>query len=143
MSGFLYVTYLSFGLSTTPSAAVKVSTGDVTLSARPFVTFVNAMSSPHTKMNDRFTTITGEYSYVGNPCTTQPCLPGMIYAVFVNGTYYHLTSKGHWLWENQSWDGYMPEVNEVVSVTGVKSESLDIVGVPFHNIEVESLVPVK
>lgn len=67
----------------------------------------------------------------------------MTYAVLVNETYYYLTIDGRWLSQNQSWDGYMPEVNEIVSIAGVTSEGVDIFGVSFHKMEVESLVPVK
>lgn len=133
---------LSLGLGLLPVAA-GVSSVAVKVATPSSVTFVNTMSSPRATMNDRLTTITGQYSYVGNPCTTEPCLPGMTYAVLVNETYYYLTIDGRWLSQNQSWDGYMPEVNEIVSIAGVTSEGVDIFGVSFHKMEVESLVPVK
>ena len=88
------------------------------------------------------TTITGEYSIVPNPCTTDPCLPGVVYAVLMDNTY-HLTIEGHWLWggENPSWDGYTPGLGDLVTVTGYVSEEMDIFGNSFYNIEVVSLVP--
>ena len=115
-------------------AAVEVS---AVTSAVPHV---SAMYSPLRRINDSMTTITGQYSYVGNPCTTEPCLPGMIYAVSVNETVYYLTIDGCWLWENRSWNGYTPEIDDAVRVTGVTSEHTDIFGLPFFSIEVESIV---
>ncbi|MDY7079752.1 MAG: lamin tail domain-containing protein [Chloroflexota bacterium] len=87
------------------------------------------------------TTITGEYLLVGNPCATDPCLPGLIYAVLVKDTYYYPTVEGSWLWWNRSWDGYTPEVGDIVRVTGYVSEMVDIFGDPFYDIEVVSLEP--
>ena len=75
------------------------------------------------------TTVTGEYLLVGNPCTTDPCLPGLIYAVSAD-TVYYLTVEGTWLWWNRSWDGYTPEVGDWVRVTGYVSQRADIFGEP-------------
>lgn len=54
------------------------------------------------------TTITGEYLAVGNPCTTKPCLPGIVYAVLADNTRYYLTVEGSFLWSpdynNRSWE---------------------------------------
>jgi parallel beta-helix repeat protein len=87
------------------------------------------------------TTIAGEYALVGNPCTTDPCLPCVVYAVIADDTTYHLTVEGHWLCENRSWDGYTPESGDWVTVTGYVSERVDIRGDPFYDIEVSSLKP--
>jgi uncharacterized repeat protein (TIGR01451 family) len=91
-------------------------------------------------------TITGEYLFVGNPCTTDPCLPGMIYAVLAKDAYYYAfyypTVEGSWLWRNHTWDGYTPEIGDVVRVTGYVSEMVDIFGAPFYSVEVVSLEPV-
>jgi hypothetical protein len=87
------------------------------------------------------TTITGEYALVGNPCTTDPCLPCVVYAVLADGTTYYLTVEGHWLRENRSWDGYTPEVGDWVTASGRVSERADIRGDPFYEIEVWSLRP--
>lgn len=87
------------------------------------------------------TTITGEYLLVVNPCTAHPCLPGLIYAVLVKDTYYYPTVEGSWLWWNGWWDGYTPEVGDIVRVTGYVSERVDIFGDPFYDIEVVSREP--
>jgi uncharacterized repeat protein (TIGR01451 family) len=87
------------------------------------------------------TTIEGEYLLVGNPCTTAPCLPGMVYAVLADHTNYYLTVEGAWLWENRAWDGYEPQIGDFVTVTGHVDEKTDVFGDPFCNIEVASLEP--
>jgi len=87
------------------------------------------------------TVLLGYYTLVGNPCTTDPCLPCVIYAVSVDDTYYYLTVGGSWLYENRSWNGYTPEVGGFVRITGYVTEMTDIFGYPFYNIEVVSLEP--
>jgi len=90
------------------------------------------------------TEIPGIYTCTGNPCTTDPCLPGVVWAVIDdNETYYHLTINGEWLWgcEETSWNGYTPEWGDFVIVVGEVSEHIDVRGYPYYNIEVESLRP--
>ena len=89
------------------------------------------------------TTIKGRYSYVGNPCTTEPCLPGMAYTVFTDNKCYYLTINDSWFSENRSWDGYLPELNDLVMVTGHLKEKKDVFGKSFYTIEVVSLQPAK
>jgi hypothetical protein len=89
------------------------------------------------------TTITGRYVMVGNPCTTDPCLPGVIYAVGSDGTLYHLTVDGAWLWQPHIWDGYTPETGDLVTVTGYVTEAVDINGGTYLDLEVPSLVPAE
>jgi hypothetical protein len=87
------------------------------------------------------TTVTGNYILAGSPCTTEPCLPGLVYAVSVDEDTYYLTLEGSWLWWSRSWDGYTPEIGDLVTVTGYVDERVDISGDPFHNLEVVSLQP--
>jgi len=82
--------------------------------------------------------ITGHYALAPNPCTTKPCLPGMAYAVNVNGSDYFLTVGGRWFSQNRSWDGYMAELGDTVIVTGEVSERKDIRQEAFLTIEVSS-----
>ncbi len=86
--------------------------------------------------------MTGEYAFVPNPCTTEPCLPGFIFALHVDETYYYLTVEGQWLWETQSWDGFVPQVGQMVKVSGEISEAIDTAGQVFYNLEVISLYPI-
>ena len=88
------------------------------------------------------TKIRGKYSCVANPCDTDPCLPGMVWAVIdEDETYYHLTLNGGWLWgcEETSWNGCMPKNGDTVIIVGEVSEHMDIRGRSYYNIEVESL----
>jgi len=115
--------------------AVHSSVVDTTTVAYP-------IHLPLVMRNALIATITGEYLLVGNPCTTDPCLPGLVYAVLADDTYYYPTVEGSWLWWNRSWDGYTPEVGDFVTVIGYVDEMVDIFGTPFYNIiEVVSLKP--
>jgi hypothetical protein len=89
----------------------------------------------------RPTRISGEYLQVGTPCTTDPCLPGLVYAVLVDDTYHFLNVDGAWLWWNRSWDGYRPEIGDFVTVVGYAEETSDVYGAALHKIEVVSLAP--
>ena len=88
---------------------------------------------------ETLTTITGEYLPVGNPCTTTPCLPGIVYAVLADSRYYYITVESHWIWENRPWDGYIPTEGDHVKVTGYMSKRIDINGNSFYEIEGVSL----
>jgi hypothetical protein len=87
------------------------------------------------------TRTSGEYLQVGTPCTTDPCLPGMVYALLVDHTYYFLTLDDAWLWWNRSWDGYRPEIGDSVTVAGYANETRDRFGAALHKIEVVALAP--
>ena len=91
------------------------------------------------------TTVRGEYRLVGNPCTTDPSLPGVVYAVVESGVPYHLTVEGHWIWGDKkpAWNGCVPELNDLVVVTGYVSAEMDILDRPYYNLEVISLVPAQ
>ncbi len=88
-------------------------------------------------------TVTGQYVYVPNPCTTDPCLPGMAYAVLVNGKYCYIMVKGRWFSENRSWGEYTPQPNDMVTITGSLQEKRDVFGKPFSTIEAVSLKPAQ
>ena len=92
-----------------------------------------------TPENDEPSTITGRYVYIGNPCTTKPCLPGMAYAVQANDKFYYITINNQWFSENRSWGEYTPEVNDLVTVTGYFNEMKDVFDKPFYTMEVVSL----
>ena len=64
----------------------------------------------------------------------------MIYAVDADGTLYYLTVDGAWLWQPRSWDGYAPEISDLVTVTGYVNEAVDIYGGTYLDLEVLSLV---
>jgi len=66
-------------------------------------------------------TVTGEYGMVANPCTTDPCLPGMIYAVVDEDDEILLLLRGQWVWyssDGDVWPGIVPEVGDQVVARG-------------------------
>jgi uncharacterized protein YdeI (BOF family) len=87
-------------------------------------------------------TVTGECVLAPNPCTTFPCLPGMVYAVLSDGKYYYMTVDQSLLWaegEQMSWKGCTLKVGDRVNVVGEMDEKLDINGKHFYQIEVKKL----
>jgi hypothetical protein len=94
-------------------------------------------------VSSSFKTITGRYSYIASPCITDPCLPGMAYAVLTNEKYYYITVNGRWFSDDRSWDEFTPQSNDIVTITGCLQEKKDIFGKFFHTIEVVSLKQTK
>ena len=87
-------------------------------------------------------TITGEYVLAPNPCTTFPCLPGMVYTVLSDGKHYYITVNQSFLWaegEKISWNGYTPKAGDRVKVVGEIEEKQDINGKHFYQIVVKKL----
>jgi hypothetical protein len=89
-------------------------------------------------------TITGTYGYMGNPCTTEPCLPGMAYIISTIDKYYFITVDGFWLSENRNWDDYTPNLEDLITITGyVYENKKDAFGKLYNTIETISLVRAK
>lgn len=84
-------------------------------------------------------TVSGEYCYIENPCTTRPCLPGMVYALRTEDNYYYLSVQGHLVSESLSWRGFSPQTGEQVTASGRLSRQEDIFGKSYHKIELLSL----
>ncbi len=91
--------------------------------------------------NETMTTITGRYVFVPNPCTTEPCLPGMAYAVESGGQGYLLTVADRWSDKPRTWGGWTPLLGDTITVVGRVTHRTDLRGAPFLTIEVESLTP--
>ena len=87
------------------------------------------------------TAITGRYTLVPNPCTTEPCLPGMAYAVEAAGQCYFLTIAGRWSDQARSWKDWTPVPGDTVTVIGQVTRRSDIYGNPFLTVEADSLIP--
>jgi hypothetical protein len=116
------------------ASAVYTATSTVFVPQRVYLPFVSRDAQG-------MTTVVGEYLLVGNPCTTDPCLPGMVYAVGAEGRHYYLTVEGAWLWSNRSWEDYTPQVGDWVTASGYVDEALDTFGLSFYDIKVLSLEP--
>jgi len=84
-------------------------------------------------------TVSGEYCYIENPCTTRPCLPGMVYALRTEDNYYYLSVQGHLVSESLSWRGFSPQTGEQVTASGRLSRQEDIFGKSYQKIELLSL----
>jgi len=87
--------------------------------------------------------IIGEYICAGNPCTTDPCLPGVVWAVATDDEIYYLKENGSWIsgCAKHSWNGYTPKEGKTVVVRGEVSERTDVFGSTYYNIEVKSIYP--
>jgi hypothetical protein len=89
-------------------------------------------------------TITGKYGYTGNPCITEPCLPGMAYIISTIDKDYFITVNGFWLTENRKWDDYTPNLKDMITINGyVHENKKDAFGKAYHTIETISLVNSK
>lgn len=92
--------------------------------------------------NEEYATISGRYVFVPNPCTTEPCLPGMAYAIESDeGECFFLTLGGSWSDRPFDWNGWKPSLGEVICAKGKISRQTDRKGNLFATIEVEALAP--
>jgi len=89
--------------------------------------------------DEALVTLSGRYMLVPNPCTTEPCLPGMAYAVEADGQCFFLVQDGRLLPYSHAWNGWAPAVADVVSVTGAIRQQIDVRGNPYFTIEVIQL----
>ena len=85
--------------------------------------------------------ITGELRFVANPCTTEPCLPGMTFALLSAGETYYLTRAGAWVGETPEWEGYALTPGDRVTVTGDTTEKRDSHGAVFLELDAEAIRP--
>jgi hypothetical protein len=83
-------------------------------------------------------TITGKYVFLPNPCITEPCLPGMAYALESSGRCFFLTRMGRWSDKPLEQEEWTPGLSETVTVVGRVTQRKDIHGAPFFTIEVEA-----
>lgn len=126
------------------SMCASFGNGDTVAMTADFVQLNVSNPTSYTKkyvVDSGLLMITGEYTFVPNPCTTEPCLPGMIFALKVREVYYYLTLEGQWIWEAQSWNGFAPQVGQMVRVLGEINEAVNTAGHVFYNFEILSLKP--
>jgi len=91
--------------------------------------------------DNEIVTLKGRYTLSPNPCTTEPCLPGVAYAVEAGGKLYFLTSGGRWSSQPRSLGAWTPAPGDSVAVAGRTASHTDIRGAEFLTIEVEALTP--
>lgn len=80
--------------------------------------------------------IIGQYIFVPNPCTTQPCLPGMAYAIWADDLLYFVKVNDSFLERTHTWDDFTPAVGELLEATGYVRQEQDIAGQPFFTLEI-------
>jgi hypothetical protein len=85
------------------------------------------------------TLLRGRYVLRPSPCTTEPCLPGVAYALETADGCYYLTVGGRWSGDRRSWDAYVPAEGEEVAVSGRVGERRDVRGDVFRCVEVDAL----
>jgi len=71
----------------------------------------------------RITIMLGTLTSDANPCTTDPCLPGIIMEITrLRGPTYILTINGNWIWESFfEWNGIRFDEKDVVLLIGEKN----------------------
>ena len=74
-----------------------------------------------------------------NPCTTQPCLPGMALAIDVGNELCFITCQGSWQADISALGTPGLTVGQVVVAKGTRNDITDVRGEVFHAIEVNSI----
>lgn len=80
--------------------------------------------------------IVGQYIFVPNPCTTQPCLPGMAYAIWADDILYFVKANDSFLEKTHTWDDFTPAVGDLLEATGYVHQEQDIAGQLFFTLEI-------
>ncbi|MCL2041227.1 MAG: T9SS type A sorting domain-containing protein [Bacteroidales bacterium] len=90
-------------------------------------------------------TISGETTSVPNPCHTEPCVPGLVYAIETDSINYIITLQGYWKWPDGPLviETYSFDIGDPITVEGVVSVKQDIWGKDYTEIEVLSVIPVS
>ena len=85
-------------------------------------------------------TVQGRCVFVPNPCTTQPCLPGMAHALLADdGELWFITRGGQWSDQPPRVGARTLHVGERLVLTGEASERSDAFGRPYRLIEAASV----
>ena len=83
-----------------------------------------------------------EFDYVDNPCTTDPCLPGVVAAIVEDGHAYVIVVDGHWVDTTYDWEAewnFNGLPGQTTMAAGVVSYHTDIDGTFYYEIELTSL----
>jgi hypothetical protein len=87
------------------------------------------------------TLLLGAYSIIGNPCTTIPCLPGVVSAVTSGDTNYVLTVHDIWFNGDFSWNNFTPVPGDSVLVRGIITVRTDLLYHRYFTLEVIDFAP--
>jgi len=88
-------------------------------------------------------TVIGSLILTPNPCTTEPCLPGLAYAIDADGRRLFVTTDGALRMQGHHWAEAEPEPGSRVAAHGIVRARRDIAGRPYLAIEVSSLSPAE
>ena len=88
-------------------------------------------------------TVTGSLTLAPNPCTTEPCLPGLAYAIDADGRLMFMTTDEALRMHGGEWLDVRLGPGSQVTVRGIVRERRDIVGRPYLAIEVTSVAPAE
>lgn len=83
--------------------------------------------------------VEGALVLVPNPCTTQPCLPGMALAVDTGDGPCFLTRQGTWLMDPGALGPPPVAIGDLVRVTGSVNQAVDVRGEAFRTVELGSV----
>lgn len=86
--------------------------------------------------------INGVFSFSPNPCTTYPCLPGLVQTIITDEELFFLLHDHKLADESVHWDNFQPLPGQMVKVTGVIGYLTDIYKISFCTIDVQSIDPV-
>jgi hypothetical protein len=87
--------------------------------------------------------VTGLLILAPNPCTTEPCLPGLAYAIDADGRHLFVTTDGALRMQGHRWAEADLEPGSRVAAHGIVRERRDMAGRPYLEIEVSSLSPAE
>lgn len=96
---------------------------------------MNREDAPHPPV----ITARGPLVLAPNPCTTEPCLPGMALAIDVGGELCFVTHQGSWQADTGALGHPGLTVGQVVVANGTMKEITDVRGKVFRAIEVNSI----
>ncbi|MCX7097259.1 MAG: hypothetical protein NTV43_05060 [Methylococcales bacterium] len=89
------------------------------------------------------TTITGKLALLPNPCTSEPCLPGMAYALDAGNKVYFLTRGERWSDRPIVAEGSVLALDARLTVAGHIAQRWDIRGESFLTLEIASMATEK
>ena len=91
--------------------------------------------------NQHLIFLEGTLELVSNPCLSEPCLPGQVYALFKDHTHYILVHQKEWTWGSNPfvWNDIQLTIGEHILVEGKVSEHLDLKKKPYFQLDIVTL----
>ncbi len=87
------------------------------------------------------TQFTGILQQVGNPCTTNPCLPGLVWSLETDTADFILSVDNSWIWEDDLIiNGTQYYEGDTIIVMGTDTIKYDIIGNPYYELEISEVI---